>query len=240
MKNKYLLFSTLAFFFLVFFSTHPVFAVAKPTPLYPVVKVVDGDTIDVKIGIKVERLRLIGMDTPETVDPRKPVQCFGKEASNKAKSILSGKSVSLKSDPTQGDRDKYGRLLRYVYLSDGTNFEKLMISQGYAYEYTYIIPYKYQAEFKKAQKDAQLKKRGLWSPTICNGSTNQASKKVATTLTPKPTQPKSAQSVTTPVVKKSVNNLCHAKGTKYYDQTKVFTSYSTLQACIKSGGKLPK
>ncbi|OGY35234.1 MAG: hypothetical protein A3D99_01005 [Candidatus Andersenbacteria bacterium RIFCSPHIGHO2_12_FULL_45_11] len=201
---------------------------AATTPTYKVTKVVDGDTIDVQIGEKVERIRIIGMDTPETVDPRKPVQCFGKEASNKAKTILAGKKVRLESDSISGERDKYGRLLRYIYLENGTSFEKLMISEGYAHEYTYnSIPYKYQADFKKAQKDAQTKKRGLWSPTSCNGNTVQAAKALTS-------------STATPAVKKSVNNLCHAKGTKYYEQTKKFSPYSTLKACLASGGKLPK
>src|SRR3989338_322463 len=112
-----------------------VFAATKPTLLYPVVKVIDGDTIDVKIGTKIERIRMVGMDTPEIVDPRKAVQCFGKEASNRTKLLLTGKSVALQSDPTQGERDKYGRLLRYVIL-DGLNFNKRLIAEGYAHEYT--------------------------------------------------------------------------------------------------------
>jgi len=137
--------------------------------LYSVVKVVDGDTIDVSINGVTERLRLIGINTPETVDPRKPVECFGVEASNKAKSILTNKKVSLESDSSQGEGDKYGRLLRYVFLEDGTNFNLMMIKDGYAYEYTYDIPYKYQTEFKKAQKEAMEAKAGLWGD-MCNGS----------------------------------------------------------------------
>ncbi|MBI2613319.1 MAG: thermonuclease family protein [Candidatus Levybacteria bacterium] len=139
-----------------------------------VTKVIDGDTIQVDIYGKNETLRLIGIDTPETVDPRKPVQCFGKEASAKAKSLLSNKSVRLEADPTQGERDKYQRLLRYVFLEDGTNFNKLMISEGYAHEYTYNTPYKYQLEFKQAQKDAEMNKLGLWADNACSTSTPQS------------------------------------------------------------------
>lgn len=135
---------------------------------YPVVKVVDGDTIDVRIEQNVARVRLIGIDTPEVVDPRKPVQCFGKEASDKAKGILTGKSVRLESDPTQGDKDKYGRLLRYVFLEDGTLFNKLMIEQGYAHEYTYHSnPYKYQLEFIAAERSAREQNLGLWNSAAC-------------------------------------------------------------------------
>lgn len=134
---------------------------------FKVVKVVDGDTIDVEIDGKIERLRLIGIDTPETVDPRKKVQCFGREASNKAKEMLLGRFVSLESDETQGERDKYKRLLRYVFLPDGTNFNLFMIAEGYAHEYTYDLPYKYQTDFKQAEKIARENNKGLWNPNVC-------------------------------------------------------------------------
>ena len=113
----------------------------------------------------------IGIDTPETVDPRKSVQCFGREASNKAKELLGGKKVRIELDASQGERDKYGRLLAYLYRDDGIFYNRYMIEQGYAHEYTYNIPYKYQAEFKTAQKAAQTAHIGLWSPTTCNGDT---------------------------------------------------------------------
>ena len=132
-----------------------------------VVRVVDGDTIKVLINNKEDTVRLIGIDTPETVDPRKPAQCFGKEASDKAKEVLTGKTISLESDPTQGNRDKYQRLLRYVFLGD-LNFNKFMISEGYAHEYTYKSnPYKYQLEFIQAEKDARQNKKGLWADGVC-------------------------------------------------------------------------
>jgi len=139
---------------------------------FSVVRVVDGDTVDVLIDDKTERLRLIGIDTPETLDPRKPVQCFGKEASDRAKSLLSGAKVSLEQDSSQGERDKYGRLLVYVFLEDGTNFNKYMIAEGYAHEYTYRVPYKYQTEFKTTQTEARNSEKGLWSSSSCSGNTS--------------------------------------------------------------------
>jgi len=146
----------------------------QPTiTLYAVTSVVDGDTIKVDISGTVTTLRLIGMDTPETVDPRKAVQCFGKEASNKAKELLTGKKVRIEKDSSQGELDKYGRTLAYVYREDGLFYNKYMIEQGYAHEYTYSTPYKYQTEFKAAQKSAQENLRGLWSPNTCNGDTTQ-------------------------------------------------------------------
>lgn len=127
-----------------------------------VIDVIDGDTIKVDINGHEEAIRLIGIDTPEINDPRTEVECFGKESSQKAKEILSGKMVRLESDPTQGDRDKYGRLLRYVFVGD-LNFNKLMISEGYGHEYTYQSnPYKHQSEFVQAAKEARENNRGLW------------------------------------------------------------------------------
>lgn len=132
-----------------------------------VLRIIDGDTIEVSLDNKKETVRLIGIDAPETTDPRKPVQCFGKEASDKAKEILDGKTITLESDPTQGNRDKYQRLLRYVFFND-LNFNKLMISEGFAHEYTYQSnPYKYQKEYIQAAKEARESNRGLWQK--CGG-----------------------------------------------------------------------
>jgi micrococcal nuclease len=136
--------------------------VTNPEQFYGVVEVVDGDTIAVDINGEKIKVRLIGINSPETVDPRKRVECFGKEASAAAKNLLSGKKVRLEADPSQMDRDKYGRLLRYVFLEDGTNVNELLVARGYAYEYTYDLPYKYQKEFRAAQKFAEANKRGLW------------------------------------------------------------------------------
>jgi micrococcal nuclease len=138
-----------------------------------VVKVVDGDTIDVDLAGVTERLRLIGMDTPETQDPRKPVQCFGQEASDRAMAVLLGRTVHLEVDASQGERDKYQRLLRYVWIDDRL-FNLDMIADGYAHQYTYSTPYTYQALFQKAEQEAAAADRGLWSPATCNGNTEQA------------------------------------------------------------------
>ncbi len=150
--------------------TSPTSLGSKVLNNYQVVKVVDGDTVVVNINGKVETLRLIGINTPETVDPRKAVECFGKEASNKAKAVLTGKVVQLEADPSQGERDKYGRLLRYIFLADGTNFNKLMIGEGFAYEYTYHLPYQYQAQFKLAEREARELKKGLWATGVCENN----------------------------------------------------------------------
>lgn len=133
-----------------------------------IMKVIDGDTVQVKINGKSEVVRLIGIDTPESVDPRKPVQCFSIEATQRAKELLpTGKRVTLESDPTQGDKDKYNRLLRYIFLEDGTNFSKSMISDGYAHEYTFQVPYRYMEVFKETETEAREAKRGLWADDAC-------------------------------------------------------------------------
>lgn len=139
----------------------------KKARLFNVARVVDGDTIDVDVNGKAERVRLIGLNTPETVDPRKTVECFGKEASAKAKELLANREVKLQADATQSERDKYGRLLRYIWRDDGLFFNLEMIKQGYGYEYTYDLPYEYQSEFKEAQKYAEQNKLGLWANNAC-------------------------------------------------------------------------
>ena len=135
--------------------------------VFLVTRVVDGDTIVAMINGKQEKIRLIGVNTPETVDPRRPVECFGKEASIFTKSLLKDASVRLEADPSQTDRDKYGRLLRYIFLSDGTLINEKIIAEGYGYEYTYRIPYHYQTEFKKAEQTARAQKKGLWADGVC-------------------------------------------------------------------------
>jgi len=132
-----------------------------------VTRAVDGDTIQVKFPDNtIEKVRLIGIDTPETVDPRKPVECFGKEASAKMKELVNGKTVTLKRKLNE-NRDGYGRLLRYVYVGDlFVNAE--MIKQGFAYAYTkYPFDVALMEEFRQYEKEARENKLGLWAPGAC-------------------------------------------------------------------------
>jgi len=143
----------------------------QPKDTYSVKKVIDGDTIEIERYGKAEKVRMIGIDTPETLDQRKPVQCFGKEASDKSKDLLSGGRVRLEFDPIVGEKDKYNRLLAYVWSNNELVNLKL-IKEGYANEYTYRSQsYKYQNEFKNAQTVAKESSIGLWSPQTCNGKT---------------------------------------------------------------------
>ena len=137
---------------------------------YEVTKVTDGDTLHIAMDGRDEKVRLIGINTPETVDPRTAVQCFGKEASLRMKDLAGGKIVRLEYDDTQNLRDAYDRILAYVYLEDGEMLNRKMVAEGYAYEYTYLKPYKYQSEFRQLQTLARTNARGLWAEDTCGGS----------------------------------------------------------------------
>jgi micrococcal nuclease len=148
-------------------------AQSAPPPA-SVINVVDGDTVDVQLEDgTTERIRLIGIDTPEVLDPRTPVQCFGREASAHAHELLDGQAVGIEFDPSQGERDIYGRLLAYVWLSDGRNLGEVMIADGFAHEYTYDQPYAYVDAFRAAQDLATASQAGLWSPATCAGDTTR-------------------------------------------------------------------
>lgn len=199
--------------------TASVIVASQPRQLYEVVSVVDGDTIDILLNGEMERLRLIGINTPETVDPRKSVECFGREASEKAKSILSGRQVALEDDSSQGERDKYGRLLRYVFFEDGTNFNLLMIQEGYAYEYTHDLPYRYQTEFKQAQKEAEKNKMGLWG-NPCQNKTEVA-----------PAAPAAGACVIKGNINAKKEKIYHVPGCGSYDKTVIDESNEEKWFC---------
>ena len=132
--------------------------------IYEVVEVVDGDTIRVNHEGQLERVRLVAVDTPETVNPNQPVECYGPESSAYAKDVLTGQQVELRPDATQSDRDRYGRLLRHVFLPDGTHFNELLVKEGYAtYESQYGLEQRYAANFSFAQQEAQSQSRGAWA-----------------------------------------------------------------------------
>lgn len=141
----------------------------KPAPTNrieaKVVRVVDGDTMKVSFTeggkAKEETIRLLLVDTPESVDPEKPVQPFALDASNYAKTMLTGKDVQLELDVSE--RDKYGRLLCYLYIGDKM-FNELLLENGYA-RVAYIYPpnVKYVDQFRAIQKTAQQKAVNIWS-----------------------------------------------------------------------------
>lgn len=136
-------------------------AVQNQPGLYSVSRFVDGDTIAVNMNGKAEKIRLIGVDTPETHKPNTPVQCYGPAAAAFTKNSLTGKKFRLVSDSLSTDRDRYDRLLRYIVLTDGTNFNKQLIEGGYGFFYPYF-PFTKSDEFAAAQESAKTANRGVW------------------------------------------------------------------------------
>jgi micrococcal nuclease len=136
-------------------------AVQNSPGMYEIAEFVDGDTIAVNMNGTVEKVRMIGVDTPETKKPNAPIQCYGHEASNYTKSLIGTGKVRLESDPQSTNRDRYNRLLRYVYLPDGRLLEEESIKNGYAFAYTQF-PFTKSAQFVAAQIQAQSARKGLW------------------------------------------------------------------------------
>jgi len=144
-----------------------------------VTRIVDGDTVEVRITERSDgpragraeigdtyRVRLIGIDTPESVKPGSPVECFGTEASAAAKALLGGQTVTLVKDVEEADG--YGRLLRYVYLGEEMVNARLVLN-GYASAYTYPPNVRHSELFVALEREAREGDRGLWSPRTCSG-----------------------------------------------------------------------
>jgi micrococcal nuclease len=142
-----------------------------PKGFFAVARVVDGDTV-VLVDEHGEqaRARLIGVDAPESVHPSKPVACFGVEAAKALRLLAEGKLVTVGIDASQGDVDRYGRTLAYLFLEDGTFINEWLIAFGYAYEYTYnkATPYEHQAAFVRAEEAARSTEQGLWAEGACS------------------------------------------------------------------------
>jgi len=184
--------------------------------LFKIVSITDGDTITASIRRKNESLRLLGIDTPETSDPRKPVQCFGKEATAKNKALVEGKKVRLEKDVSE--TDKYGRLLRYIYVDD-VFVNKILVQEGYALSSTYPPDVKYQALFADAEKIAKKAKKGLW------GSCGF----VAGTRTTAP----ASNCVIKGNISSSGDKIYHLPGQKYYSKTVISDSKGERWFCTE-------
>ena len=191
-------------------ATAPTAGAGSPTPSglqqALVVRVVDGDTIDVLIGGEELRLRYIGIDTPETVDPRRPVGCFGKEASARNRELVAGKTVGLEKDVSETDR--FGRLLRYVWLG-GRMVNARLVEEGYASASTFPPDVRHAELFAALQSEAREQGRGLWG--AC-----------ATPETPPPTT--AASACDQPRIKGNISlttgeKIYHVPGGYYYDNT---------------------
>lgn len=179
--------------------------------------VIDGDTLQLESG---DRVRLIGVDTPETVHPTKPVEAFGKEASTFTKQQLLGERIRLTYDPANAalaHRDKYGRLLAYVYRdSDGLDFNAELIRQGFAHAYT-LYPFERLDEFRRYEVEARTAARGLWASnaTSARGPPTLAQAELAEdekTALPKKTHERHTSSYSPP--SNSSSGTVHVRG--YY------------------------
>ena len=128
---------------------------------YQIDHFIDGDTIAVNMDGHIESIRLLGVDTPETVKPNVPTQCFGPEASDFMRRAIGGQPVRLVADPGGDNRDQYNRLIRYVYLPDGQLLNEELVSEGYGFAYV-TFPFSKHDEFAQAQDSARAAERGLW------------------------------------------------------------------------------
>lgn len=141
--------------------------VHQPVKRHPVLDVVDGDTVKVAYRGSETSVRVIGIDTPETVHPSEPVECGGPQASAAATRMLAGKDVRLVFDASQGRTDTYGRTLAYLHAPGVGDFGRAMIRRGLAAEYTYDTAYARRGRYVAAENGAQARDRGVWDD--CGG-----------------------------------------------------------------------
>lgn len=198
-------------------------------------RVVDGDTVELSTG---EKVRLIGVDTPETVKPNHPVEPYGKEASDFSKQLLTGQKVTLKFDVEP--YDKYKRLLAYMYLQDGTFVNEKLVRDGYARIMT-IPPNVANADlFLEAEREARENNRGLWGKSAQNPSASTPSAE-------KPKQKASGSNQTPPEgkpIKGNINakgdKIYHVPGSASYEQTKAEMWFATEEEAKAAGFRAPK
>jgi len=204
-----------------------------------VTNVVDGDTMDISINNKEERIRLLLVDTPETKHPTKPIQPFGPEASQFAKNTLEGKEVTIELDVSE--RDKYGRLLAYIWI-DGKMFNEMLLEKGLArVAYVYAPNTKYVDQFYEIQKKAQKQGVGIWSIEnyvqedgfiIEDGDSEKKQEQII---------PSANNGC---VIKGNINSkgekIYHTPDSPSYKQTKPEMWFCTEEAAVKAGFRVPK
>ncbi len=143
-----------------YFATRP--EEVREDRYYKVAYVIDGDTFVADADGRDITVRMLGIDTPETVDPSKPPDCFGREASNATKALLKARSVHFGINKGRELKDRYDRYLLYVYRDDGLFVNEYLIREGFAREYTFGRPYSMQAEFRSMESKARKAHVGLW------------------------------------------------------------------------------
>jgi micrococcal nuclease len=208
---------------------------ALPPGLTPakVTRVVDGDTIEVEVDGEVYKVRYIGIDTPESVDPRRAVECFGKEAAERNRELVEGRDVGLEKDVSE--TDAFGRLLRYVWL-DGRLVNARLVTEGYALAATYPPDVRYSELFADLQSEARSTGLGLWGAACAGDATPGAE-------TPTEPQPGGAtcefSNSADPVIKGNISfgtveKIYHVPGGEFYDDTKIATQDGERWFCAEA------
>lgn len=199
--------------------------------IYFVESVIDGDTFKVNYKGQHVSVRLIGLNSPEIATSNTSAECFGGEATAYLKNIIEGKYIGLSIDPKQDMNDRYGRLLRYAYLDDGTDIGSHIISDGYGREYTYDGEYYYQARYKQLQSEAMNNKLGLWQDNVCKDITLETA----------PTQATNNQTASCNIKGNiSLNTgekIYHVPGQMYYEQTQISEEYGERWFCTEEEAK---
>lgn len=188
----------------------------------PVTHVVDGDTIDVKLHGRKETVRFLLIDTPETVHPNMPIQPFGPQAHKFTQQLLAGQYVKLEIG--KNPRDKYGRLLAYVYMENGEMVNKMLLRKGLA-RVAYVFPpdTKYLDSFRHIEKKARSKKLGIWSvPGYATGNgfiTDKCGIKGN--------------------IGSGGRRIYHMPGDPYYEKTNAEAYFCTKKAAVAAGFQAP-
>ncbi|MEO8456829.1 MAG: thermonuclease family protein [Chloroflexota bacterium] len=202
-------------------TLRPTTEITRPSDLTmaTVTHVVDGDTIDVEINGETKRLRYIGMDTPETVDPNRPVGCYGHEASDYNKQLVLGQTVGLQTDVSE--TDDFGRLLRYVWLGD-VMVNADLVRNGYAVAKAYPPDTEYNDILQQIQAEAKQAGAGLW--TACANATPFVSP-TQTAPAGSGTQVCDFSGTNQAVIKGNISSsdekIYHVPGQQSYDETSI-------------------
>jgi micrococcal nuclease len=204
-------------------------AFPEDTTIATVTNVVDGDTIDVEIEGEEYRLRYIGIDTPETVDPRRPVECFGQAASDQNTKLVLGKTVGLEKDVSE--TDQFGRLLRYVWLNGSDMVNVLLVRGGYAEASAYPPDVKYQELLDAMESQAREAGNGLWGEECAETPTPTSLANAGATGCD---FSHTAQSLIKGNISSEGEKIYHVPGGKFYEVTVVDEASGEVWFCTES------
>lgn len=206
-------------------ATTPKMTGAASAVLVAVAGIVDGDTIKVHLRGTTERVRVIGIDTPELGSR----ECYAQQAASRMQSLIQSKKVRLAADPTQDDRDRYGRLLRHVYLADGRSVAQVLIGGGFGREYTYDRAYAGRVGYLNAQSAARSARLGIWGSACVAPA-------APVPVAPAPPKPPAASGAC--VIKGNISSegekIYHVPGGAFYDETQISISKGERWFCSES------